>query len=250
MQVWINADDYGWNERCSKAIFESFQKGWITTTTACANGEYFDKAIEMVRESGYKDSIGIHLNLTEGKPLSDSVQHFERLCKDGEFIGFPTRQRFLSKNEEKWVEVELEEQADRFLQTGLKVNHLDSHHFIHNSIAVFDICLEIADRMKCDKIRRFRNVGNISVPKRLIKGYFNNRLRRKGFLYSDYFGSAEDYFNFDTTTKKGIFEIMVHPDYNMDGVLVDRDNADYEHPSGEPLKRLIEEVIRRGDTIL
>lgn len=250
MKVWINADDYGWNEGCSQAIFDAFQRGWLTTTTACVNGSFFEDAAKMISPSIYRDRVGLHLNITEGLPITEMIKKCPRVCKDGVFYGFPSRQIPLNK---KWMDMiykELSAQAVEYKKTGLHMDHIDSHHFIHNSISVFPLCLKVAKDVGCHKIRRFRNVGAISPLKRVMKGRYNRVLDKHGFIYSDYFGSAEDYMSFSRKGQNVVFEIMVHPDYSHDGVLIDRENADYSNPMGKPLEGLIEEVKRRGDTIL
>ena len=44
----INADDFGMNESCNRAIVLAFQKGIITDTTLMANGHAYVHAIELV----------------------------------------------------------------------------------------------------------------------------------------------------------------------------------------------------------
>ena len=84
--VIINGDDFGMNERCSKAIAQAIEKGLITDTTAMANGEWLDKALALARDNGFADRLGIHLNLTEGKPLTEAICRYPDFVTNGAFI--------------------------------------------------------------------------------------------------------------------------------------------------------------------
>ena len=53
---------------------------------------------------------------------------------------------------------------------------------------------------------------------------------------TDYFGSLEDALG--CGLPDGITEIMVHPDYDKDGILIDRVEFDDGIPAGGPLSRL------------
>ena len=101
-QIIINADDFGWDKSCSEAILSAFESGYISTATMCVNGAYFEEAVSRVKDSPYRDQIGIHINLTEGRPLTDGIRENPLFCDtDGNFIDFPHRYRFLSKKDKK-----------------------------------------------------------------------------------------------------------------------------------------------------
>ena len=73
-KIIINADDFGLAESSSKAIAKAFSENLISSTTACANGDYIEQAYNIARDNGFLDKIGIHINLTEGKPLTDGIK--------------------------------------------------------------------------------------------------------------------------------------------------------------------------------
>ena len=50
-QIIINADDFGWDESCSKAILSAFECGYISTSTMCVNGAYFEEAVSLIQNS-------------------------------------------------------------------------------------------------------------------------------------------------------------------------------------------------------
>ncbi len=252
MKLWINADDFGWTESCTKAIIESFNKKWLTTTTATVNGKYFNEAIAAIRGTRIEKCLGIHFNLTEGYPLTKGISTHSRFCENGKFIMFPSRNKPLSKKEINDVYIELSAQAECFKSTMIPCNHVDSHHHVHNSIPIFPIFMKVMKEQGWNKLRIFRNIGNIFFIKRIIKAIYNYRIQKSGYAYSSFMGSIQDYVNYSNTNKKEIFEIMVHPDYQKDNkLLINRDDSsDYDSPLGEPFSRLFEFIKTKKDIIL
>lgn len=127
-RVVINADDYGLTDGITRAIDELIQLDAISCTTAmvCA-----DNAEIHLRGSKnfFGGRIGLHLQLTGGRPISDA--------KDVPSLVDKYSQRFLPKREFSYAnptEVELEwtNQVYRFLEIFNRLpSHLDSHHGPH-----------------------------------------------------------------------------------------------------------------------
>ena len=69
-QLIVNADDFGLTEQVSRGIVDAHRKGIVTSTTLMANGGAFDAAVAMGRRE-YQLAIGVHLNLTQGVPVSN-----------------------------------------------------------------------------------------------------------------------------------------------------------------------------------
>ena len=63
----VNADDFGYCDQRNRGIVESFQTGVVSSASLLPNA---DKALEAVQLSEeYGIPLGLHLNLTEGKPI-------------------------------------------------------------------------------------------------------------------------------------------------------------------------------------
>jgi predicted glycoside hydrolase/deacetylase ChbG (UPF0249 family) len=71
MQLIINADDLGYSPHRDAAIFELFRMGKITSASLIVNGPTAATASERARLVGLP--IGLHLNLTEGEPLTSGL---------------------------------------------------------------------------------------------------------------------------------------------------------------------------------
>ena len=234
-QVIINADDFGLNKHCSKAIAQAFAEGRITDTTMMATGEYFDEAVTLAKEQGLIDKIGIHLNLTEGEPLTENIKNCPRFVTCGRFNKQYNRTKKLSQAEKNAIYKELTAQAEKIQGAGIKITHADSHHHIHTGIFIAPIITQVCKEHGIDKIRLHRNIGNISAVKMFVKKKYNKWLRRQGFKTTEYFGSLNDIENIDIPDN---CEIMVHPDYDKDGVLIDRQDEENGNPVGVKLPDL------------
>ncbi|MBP1964473.1 carbohydrate deacetylase [Paenibacillus aceris] len=124
--VIINADDFGLSPSVNRGIVEAFQAGGITSTTLMVNMPGFEEAVNLSRvhpELG----VGLHFNLTYGSPVSSPRDVPSLVKQDGSFYDIKTA----CTREERDIEIELNAQWHRFLATGLRPTHLDSHHHIH-----------------------------------------------------------------------------------------------------------------------
>lgn len=247
MRLLINADDFGWDETCSKAIVDAFNKRYITTTTACGNGDYLEQALALVKGTEYESCIGVHLVLTEGRPLTKRMRGCKTFCGDGVFhYGF-SRYKVLSKDDQRAVYEEFSEQIKMIRSFGFHIHHIDSHHHIHNAPNIFPIVMRIAKEHNIPGVRIFRNCGRMNLAKKAVKNAYNGIIDYSGLRYSDYFGSFDDLHYFKSIKDNSIMEIMCHPDFDDNGLLIDRSNeALYDKPYGTELKQLMKAIEDAG----
>lgn len=217
-RIIVNADDFGLNESCNKAISRCFREGLITDTTIIANGNAFAEAA-WLGTTEFSGKVGIHFNLTEGKPLTATIKSLPSFCKDGIFHGNVRRMKRLSKHERNAVYEELSAQCQKVKEAGIDITHADSHHHIHTGIFIAPIVFRVCRENGIKAVRLHRNLGKISLPKRIVKFIYNTVLR-KSFISTDYMGSAEDVNLLEP--KAGTIEIMVHPVLDSSGNIIDK----------------------------
>ena len=244
VNVVVNADDFGWTMSCSLAILDAYEKKYINTSTMMSTGAFFDDAVRLVKDSGLKNYLGIHFDLTEGFPLTSEIRKDPFFCdSDGSFHMHIDRCRPLNKKQKDCVYEEVNAQVNRFLKTGLSIHHADSHHHIHTAPFIYPIFKKVMDAYGIKKIRISRNIGVMSFKKAVAKWLFNNILIGKANSYSDLFGSFEDFIETRIEGKSGLVEIMCHPDYDVQGHVVDRSgDAPYDSPFGIMLNDLLEKM--------
>ncbi len=69
----VNADDYGYFRCVSKGILKAAGHGIVTATGVLANAPHFTEHAAMLRDCDALD-VGVHLNLTEGMPLTSELR--------------------------------------------------------------------------------------------------------------------------------------------------------------------------------
>lgn len=221
----INADDYGLDIKTNDAIVESFQKGFISSTTLMANMGGFDDACEKAKLYGIESSIGIHLNLTSGRPISEPIKSNRRFCDaTGHFFRERKNLYHLTKQDQSDIYEEYSAQIHKMKSSGIIPTHIDSHHHFHTQLPLLSIVCSLAKSHQIPSVRLNRNCGEgISTAKRLYKYMANNYIKNKGLSTLDYFGSVEDIIHINQVQHYKL-EIMVHPTYSIDGTLIDASN--------------------------
>ena len=230
----VNADDFGISNAVNRAILESMECGLVTSTSMMANMPGFDDAVVAVHEHAIlAGKIGVHLNLTEGRPLSRPILDCPAFCNGrGGFVYKRQRPMFrLSRREKTAVYEEMKKQLEKVLAAGINPTHLDSHHHIHTEWAIAPLVCRLGREYGVTRIRLTRNMGEVSgLSRRIYKKVFNRwRIgNRRNFQNTDLFGDIEDwkaYTRHESVEGKSI-EIMVHPLFDEAGSLIDLDRKD------------------------
>lgn len=237
-KIIVNADDYGLNSVFTNAIVEAFEKNLISSTTACGNGEDIERAIEIAKAKGFIHKIGVHINFNTGRPLTKAIADDPMFCIDGVYHSRVNRFKRLTKAQKAAVYAETVAQIERIRALGVPLTHADTHHHVHTAIFFAKTIKKAFLDCGIKKLRLHRNVGGIAFYKKIVKNLFNKKLKKQGFATTDYFGGMDDFFLMNEKMDEGLCEIMVHPDYDKDGVLVDRVDFLDGFAVGEPLEKI------------
>ena len=141
--IVICADDFGQTPAVSEGIIQLLVAGKINATSCLVNSNYWEDSAAKLKNI-YKESmqIGLHLNLTEGKPLTN-VTCLQR----GElFIGLSPLliKAFTYRLNKDQIYQELKAQLEQFMTVwGQKPNFLDGHQHIHHLPIVRDVVLDL-----------------------------------------------------------------------------------------------------------
>jgi len=162
-QLIVNADDFGMAPGVNRAILEAHSNGIVTSTSLLANGAAFDEAAAAARANPSL-AIGVHLNLTQGRPLSDPARLGALVNPAGEFIG--TSEALYMRMVAGRValdaaEREFRAQIERVLAAGIRPTHLDGHQHIHVWPPIFALTARLAAEYGMAGVRspRERRVG-------------------------------------------------------------------------------------------
>ena len=208
----VHADDFGYSTEVNCCIDNCIQKGWVSETSLMVNMPACSEAVRIAVQNGYLDKVGIHVNLTEGVPLTDPIKELPAFCdSSGHFnkrFHLSTWKRlFLSKRERCALKVELSAQFEKFLSYGNVMRKIDSHHHVHTNWAIYQVILPLARKYGFTSMRISADMHEVRVAKKIYKIWFNARIR-KVFATTDHFDGIVDGL---LKATNATVEVMVHP---------------------------------------
>lgn len=154
-QLIVNADDFGKSPWVNAAIIAGYRRGIITSTSLIVTGEGFDEAVRLARANP-ELRVGLHVTLLHSRPclppqaIPDLVDTRGRLPEDPIVAGL---RWFLKPAAHQQIRREVRAQVERFLATGLALDHLNSHLHFHVHPVIFDALLSVADEVGVPAIR-------------------------------------------------------------------------------------------------
>jgi hopanoid biosynthesis associated protein HpnK len=151
----VNADDLGLTKGINRAVVEGHLHGIITSASLLANGAAFGSAVALARQQTPL-GIGVHLNLTQGRPVAASSRVPSLLNPQGIFFSGPLNQikRLLTGHATlSDVEIELRAQIEKVQRAGIRITHLDGHQHVHLLPSVFDVAIRLAKEFGIGAIR-------------------------------------------------------------------------------------------------
>ena len=179
MRIIINADDLGISPEVNASIFDLMARGRITSATLLANGPEVEAAArEAARHPAC--SFGVHLNLTQFRPLAPRPGLDSIMDDAGSFSG-RFREIPLTASLREAIFAEWSAQVERLVSLGVEVSHFDSHHHVHTVPGLFRVLKRVQRRFAVRRVRATRNVYPAdATPSRatlILKAGWNFALR-------------------------------------------------------------------------
>ena len=140
----IHADDLGADEARNAGIIEAIESGSVTAASILVNGPAFQDCLRRIASmNGKQLSFGVHLNLTEGRPLSPGLETITG--PDGCFCGKQeAHRRLMSRGDDahqKEIRREFAAQIQALRAAGVRIDHADGHQHVHIFPAAIDAAL-------------------------------------------------------------------------------------------------------------
>ncbi len=173
----LNADDFGLSEYFNKAVYDGFHSGMLTSASLCANGAAFESAVNDVIPNCQGLSVGVHLNIMEGKSLTEAPLLTQL---DGTFQNGYISLILKSYNKDFMAQLESEFRAQiEKIQSRVKVDHIDSHVHTHAIPNIFKLVAKLAEEYNIPYIRtQFEKMYFVpSIKKHLNTKYPPNILK-------------------------------------------------------------------------
>jgi len=160
----VNADDFGWSEAVTSGILKGHREGVITSTTLMTNLPGAAEALDRARREAPGLAIGVHLNLTEGRPLAPREEVADLLDAAGRLPASLPALFAKMRNSaaaRAAAEKELEAQLGWARDRGLEPSHVDSHKHVHLYPRLLPIVLAVARR---HGVKAIRTTTEIRLP--------------------------------------------------------------------------------------
>lgn len=156
LDVIFNADDFGISRGVNEAIFKAHTEGVLNSASLMINQEFAEEAAEKARQMPNL-KVGLHINLTNQKSASDPLSIPHLVDKNGNFkngfVNLFVLSFFHPRALRKEAYIEIKAQIEKYLQTGLKLDHLDSHRHIHLIPPIFKAVKQLAEEYNVSRIR-------------------------------------------------------------------------------------------------
>lgn len=250
-EIIINADDFGLKSSVNNAIVESFKAGTITSTTIMANMPGFDEAVELAHQNNIITKIGIHLNLTEGVPLTGNILNTNLFYNENN-VDLKRHKRNLFRltiNEKKLVLNEFSTQIEKVRKAGIQITHIDTHHHIDEVWSITQIIQALLKKYNVPSMRILNNMNQSSgFHKKVYRKLVNKLIMMNHANYTDFLGNqleaVTQLMNDSSFGEDKKLEIMVHPDYNNSGLIIDKINKqEYSFEYPEQLVKFISSQV-------
>ena len=183
-------------------------------TTLLVNFESSQHAVDMAIATNRKKNVGIHINLTEGIPLTSKIKKESLFCNNKGLFHYKKDKRILhlSTSEKIAVYEEITAQIQKCRSLGIPISHADSHNHIHEEPGVFFLFLKVLKKENIPFLRLTRNMGRTSLVNKICRNCCNTILSFNNLKGSNYFGSIPDLIESRKSIKiNSIVELMIHP---------------------------------------
>jgi hopanoid biosynthesis associated protein HpnK len=233
----VNADDFGLSAAANDGVLLAHRQGIVTSASVMAGASAFETAAAQARATPSLD-LGVHLMLTDGRPVADPGTIRSLVTRHGGFHGHAlvlTRRLLTGRIHLGEVRAELTAQIERVRAAGLPISHVDGHQHVHVLPGIWPIVRELACRFAIPAVRlpreRFRRsmvsagFSSLRVVQMLALGLFARACRPEGLRVPDHWvgfavGGRLDAVALAAILRdlpaSGTCELMCHPGLGTD----------------------------------
>lgn len=151
-QLIITGDDYGLCPAVNEAIEACLAAGAMRATCVMANMPSCTGAASL-RAKFPQSSIGLHWNLTQGRPVLDPARVATLVNGDGQFSGSLRRRWLMRRLDVIEVRAELCAQYERFRALAGAADFWNTHQDVHVFPGLFQLLVELGIALKIPAMR-------------------------------------------------------------------------------------------------
>jgi predicted glycoside hydrolase/deacetylase ChbG (UPF0249 family) len=159
----VNADDLGMTPGVTRGIVETMTEGIVSSATLMVNMPSAPAAAEFALR--LRLAVGVHLNLTTGRPISAPDEIPSLVQPDGSFHSHAEfRRRLLTlKISMREIGREFSAQIEAARRMGIEPTHVDTHHHLHLWLPVAQMLVRVGRRCGIRKTRSTRTT-DMAIP--------------------------------------------------------------------------------------
>lgn len=220
----------------NEAIERAHRDGILNTTSLMVGGEAVDDAVARAKRLPSL-RVGLHLVLVRGRPVLPPDRIPDLVGPDGQFSTRLVRagfRYFFVPSVRAQLAAEIRAQFERFRDTGLALDHVNSHNHMHLHPTILGLILDIGHDFGLRAVRLphepfqaswkgarhgfLRRLSNDLFLRVLIASH-RQRMKRAGIAFNDYvFGmndsgamDRERMVGFLNNLPDGVSELYCHP---------------------------------------
>ena len=266
----ITADDYGMSKGVNEAIEEGINAGLITSTNVMTNMPYFKDAKGLTKNPNI--SIGMHWNITCGRPVLPPEQIPSIVTNEGDFFDYPTFRSLYRKKKIVWgdIQKELIAQYKLYRNNIGKADYWNTHQNVHVDFDIYARFVALACKLNINRMRshqriyvnRERKQDPMPISWQIIEpvksrmlDVWQSNAHKKGIkspdglilcLDKDDVYNLDYVFNHVQWKKNEIGEYVIHPatknDSSFFGEIVERRIWEYKSFSSKDTKKMIKDA--------
>lgn len=147
--VLLTADDFGASDFIDKGILSGIEKGLINNVAAMVNFPGSEEKIKELAARFPHVSIGLHVSITAGKPVSPPEEVPTLVDSQGRFFNIQEFLQGVTQINRTEVLRETQRQMELFRRWGIPLEHLSSHHNVMQVYSpLFRLLLHLASKDK------------------------------------------------------------------------------------------------------
>lgn len=184
----MTGDDFGLSAGVNSAIVAAHRDGILTSASVMVTGHALSEAIALARELPAL-STGLHLVLSGREVVAASKPEAipDLVDSDGRFPPSPAwagiSDVLFWRRRGGQIEREIRAQIERFLDTGLSLDHVDGHHHLHMHPLIFDVLLRCMEEYGIRWVRLVEEdgiarTGSPWAPDEIVPAIFGALARR------------------------------------------------------------------------
>jgi chitin disaccharide deacetylase len=129
----VNADDFGRSSSINNAVVRAHREGILTTASLMVDEPAFGEAVALAKENP-RLGVGLHLSLSSC-PISAGFRFF------------------FNRSLRPQLKAQIRGQLEKFMASGLTLDHVNSHHHLHMHPTVVGILLECLRDLNFARVR-------------------------------------------------------------------------------------------------